>query len=120
MVYDYIDKKPYLPPAAKSRPLGKYLVSGYSNDFQASDLIFEYGHGAFSLKREKFAAMPKEIEKQGISLWNVALEIHTGRIFENILRGFYILIVHITGLSLMFILISGFILWYQLHRKEEI
>jgi hypothetical protein len=119
MVYDYIEKKPYQAPSVKSRPLGNYLVSGYSNDFQAKDLVFEYGHGAFSLERKEFAAMPKEIENQSISLWNVALEIHTGRIFENILSDFYILIVPITGLSLMFIIISGFILWYKIHRKKK-
>lgn len=119
MVYDYIKKKPYQAPSHKSRPLGDYLVSGYSNDFQTKDLVFEYGYGAFSLQKKEFAAMPKEIQKQGISLWNVALEVHTGRIFENILSDFYILIVPITGLSLIFILISGFIIWYKIRNKKK-
>jgi len=117
MVFDYIEQKPYVPIPSKSRPLGNYLVSGYSNDFYVKDLVFEYSYGAFSLQNKDFTKMPKEIQTQGISLWNLALEVHTGRIFENILSDFYILIVPLTGLSLIFILISGFILWYKIHRK---
>lgn len=119
MIYDYIENIPYQVTQTKSGPLGNYLVSGYSNDFHTKDMVFEYGYGAFSLQKEDFAKMPEEIQEQGISLWNLALEIHTGRIFQNILSDFYILIVPFTGLSLIFILVSGFIVWYKIHRKQN-
>lgn len=118
-IFDFIEKKPYVPVRTKSRPLGNYLVSGYSNDFNANNLVFEYGYGTISLNNRAFAKMPEEIKNQGISLWNLALEIHTGRIFETILQDFYILIVPITGLSIIFILISGFLVWYKLFRKKK-
>lgn len=118
-VYDYIEQKPYVPLQTKSRPLGNYLVSGYSKDFQSGEMVFEYNYGAFCLQNKKFNAMPKEIKNQGISLWNLALEIHTGRIFQNILSDFYILIVPLTGLSLIFILISGFLVWYKFYGKKN-
>jgi uncharacterized iron-regulated membrane protein len=63
--------------------------------------------------------MPEKIAGQPISLWNTALEIHTGRIFQSILGDFYILIVPLTGLSLLFILISGFVVWFKLFRKNS-
>jgi uncharacterized iron-regulated membrane protein len=53
-----------------------------------------------------------------MSLWNVSLEMHTGRIFENILGMFYILIVPIAGICILIVLISGFLLWWKLYRQK--
>ncbi len=53
-----------------------------------------------------------------MSLWNVALEFHTARIYKAFLGGLYILVVPLTGLFTLFILISGFIVWYKLHRQQ--
>ncbi len=117
--YDYIERKPFIPPTRKSRPLGNYLISGYTEDIGNTEVFFDYNHGAGLISRGSFPHMPEEISNQPISLWNVALEIHTGRIFESLLSDFYILIVPLTGLSVLFILISGFIVWWKLYRKKR-
>jgi uncharacterized iron-regulated membrane protein len=52
-----------------------------------------------------------------MSLWNLALEIHTGRIFENLFGLFYILYVPLTGLALLLVLISGFFIWWLAYKK---
>ena len=67
----------------------------------------------------EFAPMPRQIrEESTMSLWNVALEIHTGRIWQPLIGGFYVLIVPLTGLIVLFILISGFIVWLKLRKAE--
>lgn len=116
---DYITKKNYQKPERKSRPIGQFMVTAYSNDFYNSEIYFDYNNGAQSIVGENFAIMPDNIANQKISLWNTALEMHTGRIFQSILGDFYILIVPLTGLSLVFILISGFVVWFKLFRKSS-
>jgi len=54
-----------------------------------------------------------------MSLWNVALEVHTGRIYHSVIGDFYVLIVPLTGLSVLFILISGFIVWLRLRKNKQ-
>ncbi len=120
-IYDYIEKKTYIPPAKKSRPIGQYLVTGYTMDFQDREIAFTYNMGALNINGGKaFPSMP-EVIKQAytISLWSVALETHTGRMFEFILGDFYILIVPLVGLGTLFILISGFWVWFKFFRKKQ-
>jgi hypothetical protein len=116
---DYIKKEAYKRPERKSRPIGQFMVTAYSNDFYNSEIYFDYNSGAQSINGNNFAGMPDKISNQKISLWNTALEMHTGRIFQSILGDFYILIVPLTGLSLVFILISGFVVWFKLFRKSS-
>lgn len=117
-VMDVITKSPYSQPENKSRPIGQYLISGFTRDFNKSIVYFDYNQGATTLFGGSFPSMPENIKQQPISLWNVALEVHTGRIFQSLLHDFYILIVPLTGLGLLFILISGFIVWYKKFRKH--
>jgi len=116
---DYIKKEPYKKPVRKSRPIGQFMVTAYSNDFYNSEIYFDYNSGAQSINGNNFAGMPGNISNQKISLWNTALEMHTGRIFQSILGDFYILIVPLTGLALLFILISGFVVWFKLFRTTQ-
>jgi uncharacterized iron-regulated membrane protein len=55
---------------------------------------------------------PEILEKSPISLWNVKLEIHTGRIFQSLVGDYYILIVPLVGLFSLVILITGFLVWW--------
>ena len=62
--------------------------------------------------------MPDEIiKKSPVSLWNLALELHTGRFFRFLTGPLYILIVPLTGLISIFLIISGVSLWFKYHRK---
>ncbi len=121
-VYDYIDKKPYVKPKNKTRPIGKYLVAGFTDLYPGGEIVFEYNNGAFDInKKVKFPPIPDEIKNAyRASLWFYALEVHTGRIFQFMLGDFYILIVPLVGLSAIYILISGFIIWYKLYRKRPL
>jgi len=90
-------------------------------DRASLEVLFDFMGGAISLKGGKrFPRMPEEvIEKSPISLWNTALEIHTGRIFQPILGDFYILVVPLVGLFALEISIIGFLAWWVARRKKR-
>ena len=118
-VFDYIKKQEYTPPSRSSRPIGEYLVSGFTRDYRNQEYYFDYDHGAVNINGlQRFAPLPKNIRNTPMSLWNVALEIHTGRIYQSIIGDFYVLIVPLTGLFVLFILISGFIVWLKLRKNK--
>ncbi len=122
LVFDYIKKEIYVPPTRKSRPLGEFFVTGFSQDYKGQEIFFEYNTGAHNINPYgvKFVDMPENVKKNSqISLWNVALEVHTGRIYKPLIGDFYVLIVPLVGLSLVFILVSGFIVWFKIHRKKK-
>ncbi len=121
-VFDYIKKQQYTPPSTKSRPIGDFLVSGYTHDYKNKEYFFDYNMGATNINGPlKFADLPQNIvDAAPISLWNVALEIHTGRIYQSVIGDFYVLIVPLTGIFVLFILISGFIVWFKTRKKETI
>lgn len=116
-IWDYIKRIPYSPPSRRGSPIGSNIVSGYSNDFSGQEVYFDYSTGAKLINtKEPFIAMPLKIEQQPISLWNLALEFHTARIYQFMFGDFYILVIPLSGLLILFILTSGFIVWYKKHR----
>ncbi len=114
-IFDYIEKTKYIP--RKSRiPIGRYMVAGFSNDF-GNEYFFDFDKGSTPISSSTpFFNMPKIIKDQPMSLWNLALEFHTMRIWNTIIGNFYILLIPLIGLSLLFIFISGFVIWYKVHR----
>lgn len=116
-VYDLIKKQPYVRPAKIGPPIGDFKISGYSSDFHNQQVFFDYDLGSINLNNKiKFSEMPdKIINKSPMSLWNLALEIHTGRIYSAFLGLFYILVVPLVGSFLLFTLITGIILWFKYH-----
>ena len=118
-VFDYIKKEPYKEMKVAGPPIGDFLITGYSNDYKNQEIAFDYNTGAMNVNRAlPFVAMPENIKKAyRISWWSLALEFHTGRFFESLLGIFYVLIVPLTGLVVLFVLISGFVVWWKLHRN---
>jgi hypothetical protein len=120
-VIDYIKKQLYTAPSNRGRPIGDFLVSGFTRDFKNQEFFFDYDLGAININGlQRFATLPeKVIRDTPMSLWNVALEIHTGRIYQSIIGDFYVLIVPLTGLFVLFILISGFIVWLKIRKNVD-
>lgn len=102
--------------------IGSIDVSGYSKDFSDSEFVFSYSEGALSIgKAHEFGAMPSEIKKVGMSLWHVSLEAHVGRIYtflvNNVLgESFFVLI---SGILMLFIYISGYIVYLRRHKRKK-
>ncbi len=95
---DYFTHQPAKP--TKGMPFGAYAVAGYSNDFACGEVIADYKKGCDNL------VQPHWMSTLPMSLRNVSLEIHTGRIYTFLGGGvtFYIFVI---GLALLWCLWSG-------------
>ena len=122
-VIDFFDRTPFIKPEGMQKPIADNMVAGLAKG-NNSAFWFDYNRGAQRMASLEgmpslnFPEMPEEIkEASPMSLWNSALEVHTGRIFENILGPFYILYVPLAGICILLVLISGFLLWWKVFRK---
>jgi hypothetical protein len=118
---DYIKKQLHTHRQGNRRPTGEFLVSGFVSGNNKEEYFFDYNNGAVNINESKtFADMPQNvINDSPVSLWNIALEIHTGRIYHFLIGDFYVLIVPLTGLIILFILISGFIVWLKTRKTSD-
>lgn len=119
-VFDYLSGVPHNVNIKITMPISPNLVSGYI-DTNENMFLFDYSHGIRALTPiDSLPLMPQGIINQTpISLWNMALEVHTGRIFSNIVGDFYVLYVPLIGLSLIIVLISGFVIWWKVYKKKR-
>ncbi|VAW20675.1 FIG00939636: hypothetical protein [hydrothermal vent metagenome] len=125
LAVDYFSRQPYVTPEGVTRPIAQNMVAGMIVKNNGQIFWFDYNRGALSMAAHSgmpsagFPVMPGNILKESpISLWNTALEAHTGRIFEHLIGPFYILYVPIAGLCLITVLLSGFFLWYSGYKKK--
>ena len=120
-IEDAITQTEYHDTGRGGPPFGSVTVAGFIRCADSCSVGFDYAHGAMALEgRSPLPPMPQAIlTSSPISLWNTALEIHTGRIFEPILGPFYIIVVPLVGLATLFILVSGFFAWWLPKRKRK-
>lgn len=119
-VNDYFTGHPYRAPSGMQRPIGDNMVAGFVYN-QGKAWWFDYNGGAIEINgtQNNFTPMSEEIRKASpMSLWNLSLEVHTGRIFEHLIGPFYILFVPLAGICLMLVLISGFFIWWMVYKKK--
>jgi hypothetical protein len=121
-VFNYVTKAPYIPVETSGPPVGDFKVSGFGKFANNKEYYFDYDLGAVPLNSDKFYyKMPNQIINESkISLWNLALEFHTARIFQAIIGDFYILIIPLGGLLIFFTLISGLIVWFLLYYGKKL
>ncbi|MDD4108493.1 MAG: PepSY-associated TM helix domain-containing protein, partial [Prolixibacteraceae bacterium] len=118
-IYDFFTGEPYHKSEGMSSPVGRNMAAGIV-EAGSNTWWFDYNRGAMPLTGVTFPGMPAGIlDDSPVSLWNVALEVHTGRIFEHITGPFYILYVPLSGLCLIMVLISGFFIWWKSVRKKK-
>ncbi len=115
---NYLSGKPYSAPIGMSRPIGQNMVSGYYKN-SGSETYFDYnsGHQLLGGKANMPNMPSKVLTSAPISLWNLALEVHTARIFQDLIGAFYILIIPLSGLATIALLISGW--WIYLKRFKR-
>ncbi len=106
MVRDYMTGEAPRPGAGRGRPVGRDMIAGLVR-LPGRHLVFDYAPGLVGGGVE----MPPELRDLPMPLWNVALEVHTGRILQGAIGPAYILIVPVLGSAALWILISGVILW---------
>lgn len=119
-VVDYFTGQPVERPHGMGRPVGNNMVAGFVKGLNGEDYWFDYNLGAQPVSGHgKMSDMPAVIlQNTPISLWNAALEVHTGRIFEHLVGPFYLLYVPLIGLTILVVLVSGFLVWWMAYRKK--
>jgi len=119
IVVNYITTQPYVPVKRMGPPLSDHPIAGYLKDANGREIVFDYNLGAGNLSDASgFTPMPKQIADSPMSLWNLCLEIHTGRIYQYIFGKFYILFIPLAGLGILWTLIVGYLL-YRKQRKKS-
>ncbi|MCF6171313.1 MAG: PepSY domain-containing protein [Bacteroidales bacterium] len=118
IIIDYIKKVPYHTPEVAGPPIGEFLITGMSTDFNNQEVYFGFDKGARTIYRgQSFPPMPASVlEHSPLSLWNLALEIHTARLYKIIFGNYYILFIPLAGFIILFIQVSGFVVWYKRYR----
>lgn len=121
LVQDYISKSTQFSIDRSGPPLGQFMAAGFIKKNDGAEYHIDYNLGAIPLNlKNKFTEMPAEIiEKSPMSLWNFALEVHTGRFFKFIFGDFYILIIPILGLLAFTTILSGVIVWMKLYIRKH-
>ncbi|MFH1120134.1 MAG: PepSY-associated TM helix domain-containing protein [Bacteroidota bacterium] len=105
---------------SQGNPFGATAVSGIIRRNSELLAFIDYDGGWIPLKPGmNVPEMPDKIKKSPVSLWNVGLEVHTGRIFSVFLGSFYILYVPLMGLTTLLILITGFLMWYKSNKRRK-
>lgn len=118
-VRDYFSGQHYHEPKGMAKPIAANMVAGLVSISKES-FWFDYNRGAIGLNGTEFPKMPEVVRKASpMSLWNVSQEIHTGRIFEHLIGGFYILFVPLAGICLIIVLISGVLIWWMVYRSKR-
>lgn len=118
MVRDFFTKQNYIVPSGMARPIAANMVAGFV-DGKESSYWFDFSRGAINIGTSNFTDLSEEIRKASpMSLWNVSLELHTGRIFEHLVGPLYILYVPMAGICILLVLISGFFVWWKMYRKK--
>ncbi len=118
-VTDYLSGSPYSAPEVAGPPVSKDMIDGWFAGPAGKEFYFDYNRGVLPIRNKaQFGKMSAEIiSNSPISLWNLSLEVHTGRIFESLIGLFYILYVPFAGICILIVLISGFLIWWMGYRK---
>lgn len=105
-VVDWFTGEPYRVKKA-GPPISDHLVAGYTQDLLTGrPIVFDYAKGAQGLP-----PMPSAVKERPMSLWNVALEVHTGRIYDALTGPLAPFFIFLAGLTAILTLLSGLILY---------
>ena len=104
-IIDYYTHEPASTEAGP--PFGKKAIAGYSSDFAGKKCAVEFYEGCTDVPQ------PKVMEDIPMSLWNVALEVHTGRIYMGVVATY--IFIFIAGIIAVWCLWSG---WKIRKRKK--
>lgn len=119
-VYNYAQGKIYSGNAS-GRPVGDFKITGHITDINGNQYMVDYDKGVIPLHHNsQFPIMPENVLKESkMSLWNLSLEIHTGRFFQSLIGSFYILIVPLSGIVSIMVVLSGYLLWRKRYRRKN-
>lgn len=106
-IIDYFTGKAAQP--IKGMPIGEHVIAGYTKAFGGKDIVADYNSGTSAI------AMPQWLSTLPMSLRNVCIEVHTGRIYTFLGMG-TMLYIFVVGLAAVWCIWSG---WKIRCRKKQ-
>ncbi|WP_424048561.1 PepSY domain-containing protein [Prevotella jejuni] len=97
----------HAPQPTSEMPISSHPISGFSSDIEDAELVVDYNKGCPRL------SMPNIMATLPMSLRNVCIEVHTGRIF-TFLGKTSILYIFLMGIACVWCLWSG----WKIHRRN--
>lgn len=115
-ITDALTGKPYVSKGGMPT-FGGFAAAGYSTDLAGGPIAFDYNTGAHALPpNTSTPSMPQWLRYEPLSLWNVALELHTGRFFSSLLGPITPLYIFITGSLSAALLLVG---WKRARKPRK-
>lgn len=93
-------------------PFGQTPVAGFTSDFHHRNYVVDYDKGT------EFASMPSSFSTLPMSLWEAALEIHSGRIYIYNNLG-SMLVIFLSGIIIVWVLWSGYCVRFKRPTKKR-
>lgn len=116
IIEDAISGEPYIEKGGMP-VFGGFAAAGYAESFPGGPTVFDYSKGAYALTPNSITPpMPNWLQHGPISLWNIALELHTGRFFSALLDPITPLFIFVTGTLTTALLITG---WKRARRPKK-
>ncbi len=118
---DYISGEKGIIWDPNAKPLSDKMVAGYFKKANGHEYYFDFNNGATNIRhRDYFPEMPANVlDESPMSLWNVAQETHTGRIYRFMFGSLYILFIPLSGMTILMLLIVGWRLERKLYTKPK-
>lgn len=114
-VWDYLSNKE-VDTSIRTRPTSRLMVSGYVSRAGDSIHLFTYDEGLVLMQRgqvpnpRQLLVQPDEVAEMPYSLWQYALELHTGRLYQPLIGKWGVeLFVFALGSLGLVVLLSGYI-----------
>jgi len=117
-IFDHITKEEHQLVKGPAMPISLNMIAGYYAEPTGHEYTFDYNTGVSGLRHMKnFPGMPELALESRMPLWNLALEMHTARLFKPFMGNLYILFIPLFGLAMLLILFSGIFLWIRKFRR---
>ena len=119
-IQDLYTGEPLYSVSVNGIPTFTNSVAGYYKPKDKEAIVFDYRRGAENTNMEPtFIRMPKSFHQARMSLWNVALETHVGRIYTFLPQIIVMLFIFLSGMFLISVLISGYVAYRKIHKKKS-
>jgi len=102
---------------------GKWMVTGYFTLPDGRQYITTHDSGLHALQNDEknftFRLPERMNSEYTLSLWNFMFELHNGRIFQDLIGSWYILIAPLGSLLFLIITLSGIFDWFCIKMRKE-
>ncbi len=102
---------------------GEYMITGYFQTPDHAHFITTHDSGLLHVSgRTTYGPFPMPCEKladQSMPLWNYLFELHNGRLFQDFIHDWYILLVPLGSLLSCLLVVTGIVDWFVVRNRQR-